>query len=502
MTTTNTATDVAERLPRLLDELARSTPTQSEHTPFDPNVSMLLSDSRDARRPRRVAAVAAAVVVVIAGVGALAFARPDNPDTAATTTLDRVVLFDAPTNGESLLTTPLGSDQVPVVILDGATTTYAQSQRYPGPFGGGFAGATVLVPDDASFDMPRIAMDVVERTATNGNLELDLTGNGEPVEVAGTTGYLSTEQNDLETGATGPIHLLFFELGADRYVRVNATGMGVDEMVSIVDTYDPATGAVTVPDGYRELPMPDDDLNQMVEFGYDLGGGAKVGLQGSSRGAEFLLGDLGTSVTSTQVIDGVEVAVRSYLEDQTELVRAFWVQGDWAFRADISGSDIQATIADVLTGFRLVDDTTFTANFEGGEVVTDSTRAADVEAMVADVDLPQALDGLDLADRRGVNIRYQEIAAVSGTIACALLDVYFDSIQQNPAGAQEAADALAASTEWDMLLEIDDQGGWSSAVWETAAAIGGSGAAPVTTIPGGEPPSRDNLYPGLGCDTR
>jgi hypothetical protein len=81
MTTTNTATDVAERLPRLLDELARSTPTQSEHPPFNPNVSMLLDDSRDAHRPRRLAA-AAAVVLLIAGAGALAFARPGNPGTS------------------------------------------------------------------------------------------------------------------------------------------------------------------------------------------------------------------------------------------------------------------------------------------------------------------------------------------------------------------------------------------------------------------------------------
>jgi hypothetical protein len=83
MTTTNTAADVAERLPGLLDELARSTPIESEHPPFDPNISMLLGDSRDAHRPRRVAA-AAAVLLLIAGAGALAIARPDNPDTAPT----------------------------------------------------------------------------------------------------------------------------------------------------------------------------------------------------------------------------------------------------------------------------------------------------------------------------------------------------------------------------------------------------------------------------------
>ena len=513
--------DLDIKIRRLLDNVDRATP---QPPPFDELRAGTAERGSEGSRRRIVAGAAAAAVVALGVAGLVTIGRdaasPTEPATQpatespnaestvaetvpATTTLDTVVPFDfAPANGESLFTTPLDANRVPVVILEGAATTYAHSQRYPAPFEGGFAGSTVLVPDGASFDMPRIAIDVVERTSANGNLDLDLAGNAEQIDVAGTTGYLTTEQTDFETGADGPLHLLFFELGADRYVRVNAAGMGVEEMVSIVDTYDPASGTVTVPDGYRRLAMPDHDINQIVEFRYDLGGGAEADLQASSRGAEFLLGDLGHSVTSTQTIDGIEVVMRTHVDDQSERVTAYWTQGDWAFRATVSGSGDPATITDVLAGFRLADDTTFTANFDAGNVVTDSTRAADVAAMLTDVELPPELAGLDLTDRRGANVRYQEIAAVSGAIACSLLDVYFDNIDQDPAAAQRAADALAASTEWDMLLEIDDQGGWSSAVWETAAAIGGDGAAPATTIPDGEPPSRENIYPGLGCDTR
>jgi hypothetical protein len=513
--------DLDTKIRRLLNDVDRATPKPPS---FDELRSGTVEPGSEGSRRRLVAGAAAAAVVALGVAGMTTIGRDDaapsgpadqpateipNAETTvaetipATTTLDTVVpLDDAPANGESLFTTPLDAAQVPVVILEGAATTYAHSQRYPAPFEGGFEGSTVLVPDGASFDMPRIAIDVVERTAANGNLELDVAGNAEQIDVAGTTGYLTTEQTDFESGADGPLHLLFVELDADRYVRVNAVGVGVEEMVSIVDTYDPASGTVTVPDGYRTLDMPDHDINQTVEFRYDIGGGVEADLQASSRGAEFLLGDLGHSVTSTELIDGIEVVVRTDADEQPARVTAYWIQGDWAFRASVSGFDDPATIADVLAGFRLVDDATFTANFDAADVVTDSTRAADVAAMITDVEFPPELAGLDLTDRRGANVRYQEIAAVSGTIACSLLDVYFDNIDQNPATAQQAADALAGSTDWDMLLEIEDQGGWSSAVWDTAAAIGGNGVAPATTIPGGEPPSQQNIYPGLGCDTR
>jgi hypothetical protein len=482
---------------------------------FNPDV-MSVEQPGGAPSARWFAGVAATVVVAF-GVGALvvlvrndrAPSTPaDRPATEAPAVDSSVsedgssataptVPLEVPFDGASLFGTPLDAGRVPVVIFDGAATTYAYSQSYPGPFGGGFAGATVLVPDDASFDTPRLAIDVVERSAANGNETYDLTQSGEPIEVAGTTGYLSTESTDFETGEEGPIHLLFFDLDASRFVRVNAAGMGVEEMVSIVNTYDPATGTVDVPDGYRVWPMPDHDINHMVEFTFDLGS-SEVGLHGSSRGAEFLLGELGNSVTSTQVIDGVEVSLRSSV-DKADQWSAFWIDGDWSFRANFNVDD-PATIAELLGRFRLVDDATFAGTFAGGEVVTDSTRAAEVGAMLGDVELPPALDVGDLTDRRGANARYQEIAAVSGAVACSWLDVYFGSIDADPSAAQAAADALAASTEWDMLTEISDQGGWSSAVWGTAAAVSGDGT--IATGAGEQAPSRENTYPGLGCDTR
>jgi hypothetical protein len=506
------ADSFANRLRYGLDHIAQAEPV-SDPGRFDPDV-MQIGRRSDTRSGHWFVGAAAAAVVVL-GVGGLVVLDRDDP--APSAPADQPVVeepggdtsvpdgsavpaasapADARFNGASLFTTPLAADQVPVVVMDGATTTYAHSQRYPGPFGSGFAGATVLVPVDASFDTPRIAIDVVERSGANGNQTLDLADSGEPIEVAGTTGYLATEATDLETGEDGPLHLLFFDVDPNHYVLFNASGVGVDELVSIANAYDPATGTVDTPDGLRELPMPDHDINRTVEFVYEVSG-MKVELHGSSRGAEFLLGMIASSVTSTQVIDGVEAIVRSEADNRWSV---FWIGGDWSFRANFSNIDDPAVIPELLTRFHLVDDATFAATYAGDDVVTDSTRAHEVEAMLADVDLPPALNVSDLTDRRGTNVRYQEIAAVSGAIVCSWLDVYYDNVDTDPGAAQAAADALAASTEWDMLQEIDNQGGWSSVVWETAGAITGDGL--IATGVGGQPPTRENTYSGLGCDTR
>ena len=490
---------------RLRDGLQHIAESDPEPRPgrFDPAV-VHLEGHGDTRAKHWLVGAAAAVVVAVGAGGLVAMDR-DGPAEGSTTdqpgiTAPRAesgVLPDdsAASMDVPLFATPLNADQVPLVVVDGGVTTYAHSQRYPAPFFGGFAGSTVLVPAAGSFGTPRITIDVVERSPELGNQTLDLTQLGEPIEVADTTGYIATEPIDTETGETGPVHLLFFDLDPDRYVRVNAVGLGVDELVSLVNTYDPATGAVELPEGLVELEMPSHEINHMVEFIYDVAG-TEFGLQGSSRGAEFLLGLIASSVTSTQVINGVEAIVQSNADGQWSVL---WMSGDWAFSATLGDVDDPARIPAMLNRFRLVDDSTFTSMYEGGDVVTDTNRTAIVAAMVTDVELPPALDVSDLANRRGANGRYQEVVAVSAAIACSWLDVYFDNVVADPAVARTAAEALAASTEWDMLQEIEDDGGWSSAVWQTAAAINGNG---LISMGDGGAPTRDDAYPMLGCDNR
>lgn len=484
---------------------------------FDPDV--LRMDHRvEGQIDRRLVALAAAAVVSIVAVGAVQLVRDapgpsvrsDQPTTletpvdtsivdhgASTTAEPTVSEAPAITSDASLIATPLAAAQMPVVVMDGASTTYAYSDRYGAPFSGGFEGSTVLVPVDAPFDMPRVAISVVDRSAANGNEALVLADLGEPIDVAGTTGYLSTQPSDSAAGNGDPSLLLFFDLDPGRYVLVSAAGISVEDMMAIVDTFDPDSGAVTVPAGLRALPMPDHDINQTVEFQYDLDGQG-IGLVGSSRGMAYLLGDLGNSITSTMVVDGIDVGLRAEVGNP-DRVSVFWLDGDWAFQTEVTSSD-PAAIAELLHRFRLVDDTTFDTTVVGSDVVTGSTRSADVDAMLADVDLPPSFDLGALTDRQGANIRYQEIAEVSGAVACGWLEEYFDNLDTDPARARAAAEALGRSREWSMLLEIADEGGWSGAVWETAAAVNGEGQ--IATGAGWQAATRENTYPGLGCDER
>lgn len=103
-----TTTNLSERLPGLLDELARSTPTDSDEASFDPNTSSTLDGH--GRGPRRFA-VAAAAVVLIAGAGAVVLAQPGNQDTNLANQLRSTEpVDDAATTGPVVQTSP--TDQV------------------------------------------------------------------------------------------------------------------------------------------------------------------------------------------------------------------------------------------------------------------------------------------------------------------------------------------------------------------------------------------------------
>jgi hypothetical protein len=56
-------------------------------------------------------------------------------------------------------------------------------------------------------------------------------------------------------------------------------------------------------------------------------------------------------------------------------------------------------------------------------------------------------------------------------------------------GDDHAAEAMATSHTWPILLEMRDQGGWSEVLWELADSMTGRGAIDV----------RATYREGLGC---
>ena len=157
---------------------------------------------------------------------------------------------------------------------------------------------------------------------------------------------------------------------------------------------------------------------------------------------------------------------------------------------------LKQAFLDTVAGITVVDEATWQTNLPDGIVGSDDQQAV-IDQLLTGVTVPAGFDRTSL-ESIGTSDRYQFIAQLSGAVACAWLDQWFTGQETGDAALQtQAADALATSRDWPMLLEIDDQGGWSSAVWERADAVnGGEG---VMTGNGPVPPSREEAVGALGC---
>jgi hypothetical protein len=125
--------------------------------------------------------------------------------------------------------------------------------------------------------------------------------------------------------------------------------------------------------------------------------------------------------------------------------------------------------------------------------------AGTVQTMLADVPIPPGLDPHALAPAGDVvRDRYHLGADVTGAVACAWISRWVDATARgDTAAGQEAVEAMATSRQWDILQEMEPQGGWSEEVWEMSAAIAGDG-----TVDRGRPdiPVAEEYVSSLGCD--
>ena len=136
-------------------------------------------------------------------------------------------------------------------------------------------------------------------------------------------------------------------------------------------------------------------------------------------------------------------------------------------------------------------------------VVRPDARAATVDAMLRDIPLPPDFDTAPLRTGEAVKDRYQLGAHVTGAVACAWLDRWTLQLGSgDQADADEAAAAMQTSHEWDVLLEMDDEGDYPEVLWEIADAMQDNGAGGVASGKGMVPLTRENYGSALGCDTR
>lgn len=129
-------------------------------------------------------------------------------------------------------------------------------------------------------------------------------------------------------------------------------------------------------------------------------------------------------------------------------------------------------------------------------VVKPDGRAAAVEEMLADVPIPTSLNVEELKAGERISDRYQLGAKVTGTVACAWIEQWVNAkATSNDASAKEAVDAMATSRDWAILIEMNEVGGWSEAVWELAEAIATDGLV----FTGRQTPVEESYRSALGC---
>jgi hypothetical protein len=103
----------------------------------------------------------------------------------------------------------------------------------------------------------------------------------------------------------------------------------------------------------------------------------------------------------------------------------------------------------------------------------------------------------ELKASKHVTDRYQLGAKVTGAVACAWIGQWVDATSKGNEGrAREAAEAMATSHQWAILLEMDDEGAWPEVLWELADAMPDD-----AKVSGGRPMTIAKSYTSsLGCE--
>jgi hypothetical protein len=204
-------------------------------------------------------------------------------------------------------------------------------------------------------------------------------------------------------------------------------------------------------------------------------------------------------VASSAPVAGAQARLLRY-EGTNDFI-ALWVQGGYAIEARGIAPDVEA-FKELLATMHEVDvDKWLSAMPES--VVTGASRARAgavlvevARGMVADIPLPAGFDTGAIARGTALRDRYQLGAQVAGAVACAWIGQWVAARRSgDDAKAQEAAEAMATSRRWSVLLEMNDEGDYPEVLWEYADAI-----ATNTPVKGGKPLSVEQSYENaLGC---
>jgi len=237
--------------------------------------------------------------------------------------------------------------------------------------------------------------------------------------------------------------------------------------VTRVDEWNAGTGEMTFSQGEREL-----ELSWFRAATSD----AKVGAAK----------DPDPEVALAVAVPGATAAVHRYAgsDDYT----AVWRSGDLTVQARALAPS-PADFAGVLGRLDRVGARDWLTALPASAVTPREHRDA-VDEMLAGVPLPPGLDVGKLPGGAATRDRYQLGAQVAGTVACGWIAAWIEAkAAGDDAGAGRAAAALASSSDWAILREMQAEGDFPKVLREYADAVAGDG-----TVMGGKVLSVEESY--------
>lgn len=169
---------------------------------------------------------------------------------------------------------------------------------------------------------------------------------------------------------------------------------------------------------------------------------------------------------------------------------------------DVPPEEIDALLA----SFVQVDVETWLAALPE-QAVEPLDRPEVVDEMLADVPVPDEVDVEALKESTIGSDRYSVGADITSAVACTWLDQWAVAREDgDDAAMEEAAAAMETSHDWDILIEMNEEGGWSQTVWQYARemrhepneVVDSSG---TETLNGRTFELSPSYASGLGCDS-
>ncbi len=176
----------------------------------------------------------------------------------------------------------------------------------------------------------------------------------------------------------------------------------------------------------------------------------------------------------------------------TDSFAALWIDGDHSVELRWD----QSNEADFRTLAATIEEVDVEAWLDAmpASVITPAERDSAVVDVSAGIPVPPGFD-MTVFESAGVSDRYQLGAQVTGAVACAWLDIWVDAeASGDPVAMAQAAEAMATSRSWPILLEMDAEGYFPEVLWRYADAVAAGGVSAI----GLDVRARD-YEPALGC---